>query len=84
MSIQIVYKTDSFLLEIDTLSPNERRMKPVVQLTKEGRVINTFPSIGKAERETKIRHIYECVSNKRKTAGGYVWRLDKGENYGKR
>lgn len=25
----------------------------------------------------KIKHINECCKNKRKTAGGYIWRLAK-------
>ena len=26
-----------------------------------------------AYRQTKIRHISECATGKRKTAGGYIW-----------
>lgn len=30
-----------------------------------------------AEQTLNIRHINECCKNKRKTAGGYIWRLAK-------
>lgn len=37
-------------------------------------VLNEFESIGIATKETNILHISECCSNKRKSAGGYLWR----------
>lgn len=66
-------------ITIDSRSSNEKRMKPVVQYTKDGEEIARFPSIAEAQRATKILHIYECVNNKRRTAGGYIWRVLEGE-----
>lgn len=37
--------------------------------------IRKWESMNLAEKELNIRHIYECCKNKRKTAGGYIWRL---------
>jgi hypothetical protein len=81
MSSYVRIVTDSVLVELDDRSPNEKRMKPVIQLDKEGNEIARYASIAEAERITKIRHIYECVNHKpsRKTAGGYIWRLAEGE-----
>lgn len=64
---------------MDSRSPNEKRMKPVAQCDLSGNEIARFPSIAAAQRATKILHIYECVNLKRKTAGGYIWRIIEGE-----
>lgn len=64
---------------MDSRSPNEKRMKPVAQYDLSGNEIARFPSIAAAQRATKILHIYECVNLKRKTAGGYIWRIIEGE-----
>ena len=81
MSSWIRIVTDAGEIEFDDRTPNEKRMKPVVQYDKAGNEIARYASIAEAERITKIRHIYECVNNKpsRKTAGGYIWRLAEGE-----
>lgn len=83
MSSYIKIMTEHGLVEFDDRNPNEKRMKPVVQLDRNGNEVARFASIGEAERITKIRHIYECVNNKpsRKTAGGYIWRLLEGDSY---
>lgn len=65
----------------ESRSYNESRMKVVGQFDKSGNLIAVFPSIAEAERTTKIRHIYECVNYKRKSAGGYIWRVLQGDNY---
>ena len=47
----------------------------VIQLSKDGNVLNEFYSIRDAQRNTGIpnQHISACVNGKRKTAGGYIW-----------
>ena len=57
--------------------------KPVSQYTKDNILVKTFSSIKEAQNNTKIPHsnISECCRDKRRSAGGYVWRyLDKKEN----
>lgn len=63
---------------IDGRSYNQRISKPVVQMLN-GEIVAFYESIYKAQTETEIRHIYECVNGKRKTAGGYEWRLAQGD-----
>lgn len=49
--------------------------KSVVQFTKDGSFVKTYPSTHAAERETKIRNgnISSCCNKHRKTAGGFIW-----------
>ena len=70
---------DSFII-IDSRNANEKRMKPIAQYNREGEEIARFSSIAEAQRVTNIYHIYECVNGKRKTAGGYIWRIIQGES----
>lgn len=51
--------------------------RAVIQYSKELNYINTFESQQEAERITKIKspNISECCHNKRKTAGGFIWRF---------
>lgn len=79
MGVLINIFDENYQIVIDTREENEKRMKPVRQYDKNGNFIAEYCSIAEAERITKIRHIYECVSNKsnRKSAGGYIWRLAK-------
>lgn len=55
--------------------------KPVLQYTKQGDLINEYPSIMEAERQTKIHSgsISNCCNNKRKTSGGFIWRYKNEE-----
>lgn len=39
--------------------------------------IKKWESMRLAEQELKIRHINECCKGKRKTAGGFIWKLAK-------
>ena len=57
-------------------------MKPIVQMDKEGNIINFFPSIAAAQRACGIRHISECVNGIRNSAGGYYWFLQGDYVYG--
>lgn len=48
--------------------------KPVIQMDLSGNDLKEFPSIQEAIRQTKVSKIWECVSGRRMTAGGYKWR----------
>lgn len=54
-------------------------LKPVEQLSLDGNLLNCFHSINTASKETGIycTSISKCCNNKRKTAGGYIWRFKK-------
>ena len=81
MSAYVKIETDTGCIEFDDRTPNEKRMKPVIQYDKSGNEVARYASIAEAERITKIRHIYECVNQKpsRLTAGGYIWRFAEGD-----
>lgn len=55
--------------------------KSIIQLSKDGEYINEFETINQASRALNINasHIIEVAKGKRKSAGGYVWRYEKGE-----
>lgn len=63
---------------------SNNRKKQIVQLTKNYEYIKEFDSGLDAENETGISrsHICQCCKNKRKTAGGFIWRF-KDEYLGK-
>ena len=54
----------------------------VLQIDKTGNIINRFNSIKEAERNLGISnsHISECCKGKRKTANGFVWRYERGND----
>ena len=54
----------------------EKNLVPVEQWALDGTLVNTFPSIATAEREMGVSHcnIVACCNNRRKIAGGFVWR----------
>lgn len=54
--------------------PNKRR--PIIQMDKNGNEIRRYSGIIEAERITGIStsNIYQCCSNRSKTAGGFIWR----------
>lgn len=56
---------------------NEKTRKKVSQYTKDNKLIKVFKSISEASRHTgiKIQSISQVCNNKRKTAGGYIWRF---------
>ena len=54
------------------IGTNRKSIKTVVQL-KDDKVIAHFHSVREAFRKTNIRHISDCCTNKRKTAGGFEW-----------
>lgn len=51
----------------------ETMSKKVMQI-KDGIVVAEYPSIQEAQRQTQISHVWDCIVEKRKSAGGYVWR----------
>lgn len=48
--------------------------KPVLQFSKNGSFIKEFPSLVEATRQTGCIHIGKVCKNKRKTAGGFIWK----------
>ena len=64
---------------------NERRVeklsKAVLQFTRQGELVNEYPSICEASRQTRINqgHISSCCLGKRKSAGKYVWQYKQKE-----
>lgn len=59
-----------------------KTQKPIYQCDLEGVILKRFNSCEEAKRETNIEasHISECCNNKRKTAGGYIWKYEKENN----
>lgn len=54
--------------------------KKVYQIDLNNNIIDTFPSIQEAQRCLKISHIWDVISGRRSTAGGYKWRyIDDNE-----
>ena len=51
--------------------------KKVIQLTRDGEVVAQYPSINEAQRQTCVSQskISLCCNEKRKTAGGFLWRF---------
>ena len=49
--------------------------KPVLQFSKDGKLIAEYPSTKEAERKTGCNqgHICSCCKGKYKSAGGYIW-----------
>ena len=54
----------------------ESNKVPVIQMDKEGNIINVFPSIIEASRATgaNAAQICQCAKGRHKTSGGYMWR----------
>lgn len=55
----------------------EKAKKKVAQFNKKNELVNTFESITEASKKTNIKicNISECCKQKRKTAGGYIWKF---------
>lgn len=54
----------------------KRFSKPVMQLTKDGKEINVYPSENEAARVTGIsqRNMNACIHGRVKSAGGFIWK----------
>lgn len=57
----------------------ERFARPVIMSTLDGEILNTYPSVSEARRQTgtPISSIIRCCSGQRKSAGGYYWMYAK-------
>ena len=53
---------------------NEKIKKKVIQYDKKNNLIKEWNCVTEAENKLNISHISSCCKNKRKTAGGYVWK----------
>jgi group I intron endonuclease len=53
------------------------RSKSVTQINKSGEIVATFKNAREAEKNTNISYtsISGCCNNKRKTAGGFIWKF---------
>lgn len=60
-------------IEKNVKSMIERTSKKVVQKDMDGNIIRVFDSLNGAQRELNISHIWDCITGRRKTAGGYKW-----------
>lgn len=58
----------------------KREERSILQITKDGTIVNEFKNAMEAERETGICNgsIYKCLSNERKSAGGFIWKYKEG------
>jgi hypothetical protein len=52
-----------------------RMFNEILQLSKDGKLLNAFPSAAEAKRVTGVCNtsIIRCCHGKLKTAGGYLW-----------
>lgn len=68
-------KTFKIALEI----AHKLKEKPIIQYTLDGKIINEYNSAVEAQKITKIpqSNISSCCLNKRKTAGGFIWKFKK-------
>ena len=78
-----INKYDSFINGYNLTSGGgntESFSKSVIQFDMNGKELNRYFSISEAETITGINYsmISECCSNKRKTAGGYIWQYEDG------
>jgi group I intron endonuclease len=48
--------------------------KPILQYDLEGNFIKEWPTSQEAKKELKIKGITECLKNRAKTSGGYIWK----------
>lgn len=75
LGILIEIEREGVKVVLDTRSKREKNMKAVKQFKMNGEKVAEYPSISSAERITGVHNISECLSNKRRSAGGYLWRL---------
>ncbi|MDD3323452.1 MAG: NUMOD1 domain-containing DNA-binding protein [Paludibacter sp.] len=53
---------------------NVDRWKPVIQYKIDGDFVREYPSVSEAKRVSGVNCISECLSGRKKTSGGYIWR----------
>ena len=56
----------------------KKRSKPVLQFDLNNNFIKRYESMIEAEKQLKIKHIYDCCNGKLRKAGGYIWRYENG------
>ena len=57
--------------------PKKTTAKSVIQLSKDGKILNKYLSIKDAQKNTGIKHISSVCSGNRKYAGGYIWKYEE-------
>lgn len=57
-----------------SLGNQKNNKKEISQFSMRGEWLADYPCIAEAFRQTGIRHISECASGKRMSAGGYLWK----------
>lgn len=62
------------------ISLNSKKKKKVLQYDKKGNFIKEWTSEVQAKNELKISHIHSVCLNKRKTAGGFIWKFKEENN----
>ena len=57
-------------------SMGEKFSRPVAKFSQDGNFIESYKSLREASKRTEVNmgHLSECLSGKRKSAGGYLWR----------
>lgn len=60
---------------VDTVKAQNANKKAVYQYDLKGNFIKKYCSCTEAKKETGATNISMCISGKRKTSGGYIWRL---------
>jgi predicted GIY-YIG superfamily endonuclease len=70
-----IWQYEEGFIDIPQWHFGARMFNEINQLTKDGKLINTFPSSAEAKRVTGIcdTSIIRCCHGKLKTAGGYIW-----------
>jgi hypothetical protein len=58
------------------LGNTNRKKKPILQLDRDNNIINEYNSITEAFSLTKIKGIGNVLTNRAKTAGGYIWKYN--------
>lgn len=76
----VTHEQNIALIPEGKITPGQFIAKAVVQYDLSGQELNIFPSINVAYKNTGInnRHISEVCQNKRKTAGGFIWKYFEG------
>lgn len=71
--------TIEYNLNYGTRREKEARTKgiSVFQYTKDGNFVKEYYSIREATRQTGITNVGDCIRGKSKTAGGFIWKLNK-------
>lgn len=54
----------------------QKTMKPILQLSLNGDIIKRWDSATEAKNMLGIKTIPDCLRNKSKTAGGYIWKYE--------